>query len=86
MGTLLWETGKREQAYPLLEHAVTRCPIDPGLALQLGLADIERGALTAAQRRLTDAKHLDPSDRRIDLALQELALRKRDPRKHRRAA
>ena len=86
MGTLLWEMGLRNEAYPFLEQAAQRCPVDPGLALQLGIADLERGDLTAARRRLTGAKHIDPSDRRIDLALQELAIRRRDPRHHHRAA
>jgi hypothetical protein len=32
------------------------------------------------------AKHLDPSDRRIDVALQDLALRRKTARKGKRAA
>jgi Tfp pilus assembly protein PilF len=55
--------------------------------LQLGLAEMERDNLTAARRLLTTAKHLDPSERRIDLALQDLALRRKTaPRKRKRAA
>src|SRR5207244_809318 len=70
LGTLLWEMGQWNDAYVYLEHAVTVCPVDPGFALQLGLAEMQRGDLIAAHRLLTGAKHLDPSDRRIDVALQ----------------
>jgi hypothetical protein len=62
------------------------CPVDPGFTLQLGLAEMERGHLAAAQRHLTAAKHLDPPDRRIDVALQDLALRRQAARKSKRAA
>jgi hypothetical protein len=41
--------------------------------LQLGLAQAERGQISAARKLLTEAKHLDPGERRIDLALQQLA-------------
>jgi hypothetical protein len=54
--------------------------------VQLGLAHLERDNLLAAQRWLTGAKHLDPSDRRVDLALQQLALRKKGGRRRKRAA
>jgi hypothetical protein len=47
---------------------------------------MERGQLAAAQRHLMVAKHLDPSDRRIDVALQDLALRRKTARKGKRAA
>ena len=73
----------RDDAIALLERAVTTCPVDPGFTLQLGLAEMERDNLTAARRLLTTAKHLDPAERRIDLALQDLASR---PRKRKRAA
>jgi tetratricopeptide (TPR) repeat protein len=87
LGTLLWEMGMRDDAVVLLENAVARCRVDPGYTLQLGLAEMERDNLRAARRWLTTAKHLDPAERRIDLALQDLALRsKTAPRKHRRAA
>ena len=86
LGTLLWEMGMRDDAFPLLEHAALTCPVDPGFTLQLGLAEMERGQLTAAQRHLTGAKHLDPSDRRIDVALQHLAQRRKETRKHKPAA
>lgn len=86
LGTLLWEMGMRDDAFPLLEHAAMTCPVDPGFTLQLGLAEMERGQLTAAQRHLTGAKHLDPSDRRIDVALQHLAQRRKETRKHKPAA
>jgi hypothetical protein len=45
---------------------------------------MERGELMAAQRNIMLAKHLDPGDRRIDLALEELALHRRDGAKRRR--
>jgi Tfp pilus assembly protein PilF len=87
LGTLLNEMGLEEEAYPMLVQAADRCPVDPGLRLQVGLADLERDDLLGAQRNLTLAKHLDPGDRRIDLALQELSARKRNvPRKRRRKA
>jgi len=38
----------------------------------------------AAQRLLTTAKHLDPGERRIDIALQDLALRRKTLRKRKR--
>ena len=84
LGTLLWEMGQWNDAYVYLEHAVTVCPVDPGFALQLGLAEMQRGDLIAAHRLLTGAKHLDPSDRRIDVALQGLALRKKETRSRQR--
>src|SRR5213593_3699893 len=80
LGTLLWEMGHRDEAYVHLERAVKACPVDPGFALQLGLAEMQRGDLIAAHRLLTGAKHLDPSDRRIDVALQGLALRRQESR------
>ena len=76
--------GQWNDAYVYLEHAVTVCPVDPGFALQLGLAEMQRGDLIAAHRLLTGAKHLDPSDRRIDVALQGLALRKKESRSRQR--
>ena len=81
LGSLLWEMGLKEDAYPLIEQAAKLCPVDPAFALQLGLADLERGDLLAAQRNVMLAKHLDPGDRRIDLALQELAARRRSGHK-----
>src|SRR5207245_4766962 len=84
LGTLLWEMGQRGDAYIYLEQAVKACPVDPGFALQLGLAEMQRGDLIAAHRLLAGAKHLDPSDRRIDVALQGLALRKRESRSRQR--
>ena len=86
LGSLLRELEMRDDAYPLLANAVRRCPNDPGYLLQLGLAELDRGDLPAAQRALTAAKHLDPSDRRIDVALQGLAIRKLDERRQRKAA
>jgi CRISPR/Cas system-associated exonuclease Cas4 (RecB family) len=86
LATLLDELDLGEEGYPLLVEAVKHCPVDPGMVLQLGLADMERGDLLAAQRNITQAKHLDPGDRRIDLALQELALRRSRPVKKRRRA
>jgi Flp pilus assembly protein TadD len=86
LGTLLWEMGMRDDGFAFLERAVLACPVDPGFTLQLGLAEMERGNLTGAHRLLTTAKHLDPAERRIDLALQDLALRRKTPRKHKRAA
>jgi tetratricopeptide (TPR) repeat protein len=86
LGSLLWEMGMRDDAYPLIEQAARVCPVDPGLTLQLGLADMERDDLVAAQRNLTVAKHLDPGNHRIDLALQDLAIRRRQDRKRKRAA
>jgi hypothetical protein len=47
---------------------------------------MERGQLAAAQRHVMGAKHLDPSDRRIDVALQDLAARRRTARRGKRAA
>jgi Flp pilus assembly protein TadD len=86
LGTLLWEMGMRDDAFSFLERAAQACPVDPGFSLQLGLAEMERGQLAAAQRHVMGAKHLDPSDRRIDVALQDLALRRKTARKGRRAA
>ena len=81
LGTLLWEMDLRDDGFAFLEHAVQACPVDPGFTLQLGLAEMERGNLMAAHRLLTTAKHLDPAERRIDVALQDLALRRKAPRK-----
>ncbi len=86
LGTLLWEMDMRDEGCDLLERAVMACPVDPGFTLQLGLAEMERDNLAAAQRLLTTAKHLDPAERRIDLALQDLGLRRKTPRKRKRAA
>jgi Tfp pilus assembly protein PilF len=86
LGSLLFEMGRVDEAFPYLEQAVKACPIDAGMVLQLGLAYAGRNDLIAAQRLLTDAKHLDPSDRRIDLALQDLALQKRGERRKRKRA
>jgi Flp pilus assembly protein TadD len=86
LGTLLWEMGMRDDAFPFLERAALTCPVDPGFSLQLGLAEMERGQLAAAQRHVMRAKHLDPSDRRIDVALQDLAVRRNAARKGKRAA
>jgi hypothetical protein len=47
---------------------------------------MERGELAAAQRHVMGAKHLDPSDRRIDVALQDLAVRRTAARKGKHAA
>jgi len=85
-GTLLWEMDMRDDAFALLERAVRICPVDPGYTLQLALAEMERDNLTAARRLLTTAKHLAPAERRIDVALQELASRTKAPRRHKRAA
>ena len=86
LGSLLWEMGMRDDAFPFLERAALTCPVDPGFSLQLGLAEMERGQLAAAQRHVMQAKHLDPSDRRIDVALQDLAVRRNAARKDKRAA
>src|ERR1700736_776187 len=86
LGALLWDMGMRDDAFPFLERAALTCPVDPGFSLQLGLAEMERGQLAAAQRHVMGAKHLDPSDRRIDVALQDLAARRRTARKGKRAA
>jgi Flp pilus assembly protein TadD len=86
LGSLLWEMGMRDDAFPFLERAALTCPVDPGFSLQLGLAEMERGQLAAAQRHVMQAKHLDPSDRRIDVALQDLAVRRNVARKGKRAA
>ena len=85
-GTLLWEMGMRDEGFAFLERAVRACPVDPGFTLQLGLAEMERENLPAAHRLLTTAKHLDPAERQIDLALQDLARRRTIARKRRRAA
>ena len=76
----------RDEAFAFLARAVVACPVDPGYTLQLGLAEMERHNLTAAHRLLTTAKHLDPAERRVDRALQDLALRRKPPRKRKRAA
>jgi tetratricopeptide (TPR) repeat protein len=81
LGTLLWEMDLRDEGFGLLERAVLACPVDPGFTLQLGLAEMARENLMAAHRLLTTAKHLDPAERRIDLALQDLALRRKALRK-----
>lgn len=86
LGALLWEMGMRDDAVPFLERAALTCPVDPGFSLQLGLAEMERGQLAAAQRHVMRAKHLDPSDRRIDVALQDLAVRRNAARRDKRAA
>jgi Flp pilus assembly protein TadD len=86
LGTLLWEMGMRDDAFLFLERAALNCPVDPGFSLQLGLAQMERGELAAAQRHVMGAKHLDPSDRRIDVALQDLAVRRTAARKGKHAA
>jgi len=86
LGSLLWEMGMRDDAFPFLERAALTCPVDPGFSLQLGLAEMERGQLAAAQRHVMRSKHLDPSDRRIDVALQDLAVRRNVARKGKRAA
>jgi len=86
LGTLLWEMGLHDEAFAFLSRAVIACPIDPGYTLQLGVAEMERGNLLAAHRLLTTAKHLDPAERRIDVALQDLAIRRKTPRKRKRAA
>jgi tetratricopeptide (TPR) repeat protein len=83
LGGLLFEMGRLEEALPHLERATKVCPVDAGMCLQLGLAYAARNELIAAHRLLADAKHLDPSDRRIDLALQDLALQKRGERRRR---
>jgi Flp pilus assembly protein TadD len=84
LGSLLWEMGLRDDAYPLIQQAVKACSVDAALVLQLGLADMERGDLMAAQRNIMLAKHLDPGDRRIDMALEALASRRSDRTKRRR--
>jgi len=84
LGTLLWEMDMRDEGFALLERAVRACPVDPGFTLQLGLVEMERENLMAAHRLLTTAKHLDPAERRIDVALQDLALRRKMPRKRKR--
>jgi protein O-GlcNAc transferase len=81
LGSLLWEMGRRDEAFPPLERAASVCRVDPGISLQLGLAELERGDLLAAQRQLVAAKHLDPLDESIDVALRNLASRKRDVRR-----
>jgi Flp pilus assembly protein TadD len=86
LGTLLWEMGMRDDAFVLLEAAVRTCPVDPGYTLELGLAEMARDNLTAARRLLTTAKHLAPAERRIDVALRDLASRTRTPRRRKRAA
>jgi Flp pilus assembly protein TadD len=86
LGTLLWEMDMRDDGFDLLERAVRACPADPAFTLTLALAEIDRDNLTVAHRLLTTAKHLDPTEQRIDVALQDLALRRRADRKRKRAA
>jgi len=86
LGTLLWEMDLRDEGFALLERAVLACPVDPGFTLRLGLAEMERDNLVAAHRLLTIAKHLDPAEQRIDVALQDLSIRRNIARKRRRAA
>jgi Flp pilus assembly protein TadD len=86
LATLLREMGMGDDAFDLLVRAVAVCPVDPGYTLQLGLAEMERGNLTAARRWLTTAKHLDPAEPRTDIALRDLARRIPAPRKRKRAA
>ena len=85
LGTLLCEMELRDDGVDLLSRAVRACPADPGFTLALALAEMERNNLAVAHRLLTTAKHLDPAERRIDLALQDLARRRAD-RKRKRAA
>lgn len=86
MGSLAWETGRAEEALPYLEAAARANRTDPGLALQLGLAYLHRRDLVAAQAALLDAKHLDPGDRLIDNALQDLTAQKKRNSRRKRAA
>lgn len=86
MGSLLWETGRPEEALPYLEAAARTIRTDPGLALQLGVAHLHTHDLVAAQAALLDAKHLDPADRLIDNALQDLAAQKKRKVRRKRAA
>jgi len=76
----------RDEGFACLERAVLACPVDPAFTLRLALAEMERDNLPAAHRLLTTAKHLDPGERRIDLALQDLWLRRKIVRKGKRAA
>jgi Flp pilus assembly protein TadD len=86
IGSLLWETGNPEAAFPYLEAASRANRTDPGLALQLGLAHLQRNDSVAAQAALLEAKHLDPSDRLIDRALQDLAAQRKRTGRRKRAA
>lgn len=86
LGTLLCEMDMRDDGFDLLERAVKGCPADPGFTLALALAEMERHNLAVAHRLLTTAKHLDPTEPRIDVALQDLALRRRADRRRKRAA
>ncbi len=86
LGSLLLEIGRPQEALPHLEAAVQATRTDPGLVLQLGLAHLQRGDVVAAQAALLDAKHLDPADRLIDKALQDLATHKRRAHRRRKAA
>ena len=86
IGSLLLETGRPDQAIPYLEAATRAARTDPGLALQLGLAHLQRDNPVAAQAALLEAKHLDPGDRLIDKALQDLATQKKKRNNRRRKA
>jgi tetratricopeptide (TPR) repeat protein len=86
LGSLLLEIGRPLEALPYLEAAVKATRTDAGLALQLGLAYLQHDDVIAAQAVLLDAKHLDPADRLVDKALQDLASHKKRARRNRKAA
>jgi Flp pilus assembly protein TadD len=82
----LSESGKDDEALPYLERAAQACPTDPANILQLGMAHAKRGDVISARRLLTEAKHLDPGERRIDLALQRLSAGQKKERRRKKAA
>ncbi len=86
LGSLLLEIGRPQEALPYLEAAVQATRTDAGLALQLGLAYLQLDDVMAAQAVLLDAKHLDPADRLVDKALQDLANQRKRARRNRKAA
>jgi tetratricopeptide (TPR) repeat protein len=86
LGSLLLEIGRPQEALPYLEAAVQATRTDAGLVLQLGLAYLQQDDVVAAQGVLLDAKHLDPADRLVDKALQDLANHKKRARRNRKAA
>src|SRR5256885_3312153 len=86
LGTLLWEMGMRDEGFACLERAVRACPVDPAFTLRLALGEMGRANLPAAPRLVATGQHLDPGERRIDLALQDLWLRRKIARKGKRAA
>jgi len=86
LGSLLWETGRDATGFDHMTRACALRPVDPAMRVALARASIDRDDFVTAQRLLTEAKHLDPSDALIDRALEELGERRRRARRRKKAA